>query len=113
MTTVTDDYSPIYQGDTGAPFDATFQHADGTSVSLTGATITMKMQGVSATESGTVITCAGTWTITSASTGEASYAYTSTDVGTVGLWAMYITITIAGKPIHADIKYLQILPIPA
>ncbi len=109
----TDDYSPIYQGDTGAPFNPVFTHiGDGTAVNLTGATISMKMQGVSAGESGTVITCTGTWTITDATNGKASYAYTSTDVATIGVWLMYITITIAGKPVHADTKTLTILAAP-
>lgn len=107
-----DDYSPVYQGDTGAPFNPVFTHLDGTAVNLTGAALTMKMQGVSAGESGTVIICTGTWTITDATNGKASYAYTSTDVATIGVWQMYITITIAGKPVHADTKPLTILAAP-
>lgn len=103
-----DDFSPIYQGDTGAPFNPVFTHLDGSPVSLSGATITMKMEN----HAGTIITCVGTWTITDAINGKASYAYTSTDVATVGVWLLYITITIAGKPVHADTKTLEILPAP-
>jgi hypothetical protein len=108
MATIIDDYSPIYVGDTGAPFSPTFQHADGTAVNLTGATITMEMVN---DDTGAVINCAGTWTIDSAPNGEAHYQYQSADVATAGLWKLYVTITVGGEPVHADMKKLQILPV--
>lgn len=111
MSTITDDFSPVSVGDTAAPFNPTFQYSDGTAVNLAGATITMKLQGISAGNSGTTTTCTGIWSITDAPNGKASYAYTSADVATAGLWNMFITITISGKPVHADTKILQILAV--
>lgn len=112
-----DDYSPIYQGDQGTPFAPQFLHADGSPVSLSGATITMKMQltdaiGPIVDVVGTVITCAGTWTIDDATNGKAHYQYQSADVASPGVWNLYITITISGVPVHADTKQLVILPAP-
>jgi hypothetical protein len=105
---VTDDYSPLYQGDTEVVFAPVFAHkADGSPFPLTGATISMKMQGTD----GTVKTCAGTWTIDDAANGKAHYAWQAADVNTAGTWQLYITITIGGLPVHGDVKILQILPI--
>lgn len=106
-----DDYSPIYVGDTGAPFNPVFVHRDGSLVDLTGATITMKM--VLQNHPTTIQVCSGTWTIaTPATSGQATYAYSTNDVATAGIWELYITITIGGKPIHADYKVLEILYAP-
>lgn len=112
-----DDFSPIYAGDTGAPFAPQFTNLAGVPINLIGASITMKMQLVSAIGPivdtvGTVIVCAGTWTIDDATNGKAHYGYTSADVASPGVWNMYITITIGGVPVHADTKQLVILPAP-
>lgn len=107
---VIDDYSPIAQGDTGAPFAPQFSHADGSAVNLTGATITMKVQ--LSTDLSQVKACLGTWTIDNAAGGLAHYQYQAADVNTVGVWNMYITITIGGLPLHADVKQITILPAP-
>lgn len=108
MTIIADDYSPVYCGDTGAPFDPVFVHKDGTAVDLTGATITMIMVDAE----GNTKTAAGTWIITNAANGQASYSYASTDVAVAGNWTLYITITINSKPVHADTKQLEILAAP-
>lgn len=106
-----DDFSPIYVGDTGAPFNPIFVHGDGSLVDLTGATITMKM--VLQNNPASIQVCSGTWTIaTPATSGQASYAYSAADVATTGIWELYITITINSKPIHADYKLLEILYAP-
>jgi len=116
MATQLDDLSQISVGATGAPFNPSFKTLDASGnvvpFPLVGCTISMKMQGVSASDSSTLIVCAGVWTITDAANGVASYAYTSTDVATAGVWTMYITITKGGKPVHADTKTLVILPAP-
>lgn len=110
MTIIADDFSPIYCGDTGAPFDPVFLRKDGSAEDLTGATITMIMEDAE----GNSKTAAGTWTITNAANGQASYSYASTDVNTAGNWTLYITITVGGKPLTADTKNLEIKvkPIP-
>jgi len=105
---VVDDYSPIYVGDTGIPFAPVFQHMDGSTFNLSGATVTMKMQD----QDGNLKTCNGTWTVDDAVNGKAHYTWQSADVSTAGVWNLYITITIAGSPVHADMKQLQILSAP-
>lgn len=110
MSTIQEDFSPIYQSDTGAAFAPQFLHADGTPVNLTGATISMKMQ--SQDTPATVITCTGTWTIDDAVNGKAHYAYAPTDVATVGMWILFVVVTIGGKPAHADSRLLEIKPAP-
>jgi hypothetical protein len=105
---VSDDYSPIFSGDTQAVFAPAFTHADGTAVNLTGAAISMKMQN---TNTGVVQVCSGGWAIDNATGGLAHYQWQTGDVSTVGIWTLYITITIGGLPAHADTKTLVILPI--
>ena len=106
---VADDFSPVYVGDTGVNFAPVFAHkVDGSAVNLSGATITMKMQN----EVGTVKTCSGTWTIDNASGGQAHYQWQAADVNTAGDWTLYITITIAGAPVHGDQKVIEILAAP-
>jgi hypothetical protein len=114
---IVDDDSPIYQGDTGAPFNPVFQTLDASGklvpYDLTGCTISMTLQGVFEPEDGVLIACSGVWTIVNATAGMASYAYSTNDVATPGTWQRYITITKAGKPIHADMKIFTILPVPS
>lgn len=108
MSLIVDDYSPISVGDTLIPYSPTFQHKDGSPVDLTGATFALKMQD----EGGNVKTCSGTWTIDDAPNGVAHYAWQSADVNSAGIWTMYVTITIGGKPVHADVKTLEIKAVP-
>ncbi len=105
---MTDDFSPVYVGDTQVVFAPTFQHKDGTAVNLTGATISMKMQDTA----GNTKTCAGTWTIDNASAGQAHYQWQAADVSAAGTWTLYITIAINSQPVHADPKTLLILAAP-
>jgi hypothetical protein len=103
----TDDYSPIYQNDTGAMFNPQFVRANGSYVNLTDATITMRMVNIN--DASDVHVAAGTWTIDSdPTTGKASYAYDASDVAVVGIRKLFISITVGGKPIHADVKLLEI-----
>jgi hypothetical protein len=104
-----DDFGPIYVGDTASPLAPQFLHKDGTAHDLSGATITMKMLLMGST---TTKTGAGTWTIDDATNGEAHYTYAAVDVDTPGNWELYIKITNASGPIHADPKILPILPVP-
>jgi hypothetical protein len=105
-----DDYSPIYAGDLGSPFSVQFLHKDETPVNLNGATISMKMQNQD--NPLTVNTCSGTWTIDNAINGQAHYQWQAADVATVGMWMLFIKITIGGLAVHADSKLLEILPAP-
>lgn len=109
-----DDYSPIYQNDTGNPFSIYVAHKNGY-MSILGAVITMKMRNIS---TGAIKTCAGSWTIDSNDNGKAYYQYQSGDVDTAGSWEMWVTITKNSLPVHVDDgtgnpKILVILPLPS
>lgn len=108
MTTIVDDYSPIAVGDVGATFAPVFQHKDGSTVSLAGATLSLRMQD----QYGDTKTGTGTWTIDDAVNGLAHYNYSSADVNQAGTWTLYTTITIAGLPLHGDPKLLVIYNVP-
>lgn len=103
-----DDFSPIRVGATGSPFAPQFLYGDGTPVNLSGATISMIMFDGYTAKAG-----AGTWTIDDATNGKAHYTYDTNDVAKDADWQLFITITIAGKPVYADVKNLLILPVPA
>lgn len=108
------DYSPVFQGDTGNAFSIYVAQVNGFK-SILGATITMHMQNVD--NPATIKACTGAWSIDSLDTGKASYTYQAGDVDTAGSWYMWITITIAGKPLHVDDGQgkpiiLIILPLP-
>lgn len=108
-----DDYSPTYVGDTAIPFAPQFWQWNSTTdayeaFDLSNYTLSMKMVCGPTTK-----TCAGTWTKTDASAGKASYAWQDTDVDTAGTWDLYITLTDgSSKPVHADVKKLEIKGIP-
>lgn len=106
---ITEDFSPVYVADYGAILAPQFTYADGTFVPLTGATISLKMQDI---DYGTIKTCSGTWTIDDATNGKAHYQYQAPDLDTAGMWKLFVTITIGGKPVHADERLLQIKPAP-
>lgn len=107
-TQIVDDYSPIYINDTGARLAPQFVDADGF-FDLSGATISMKMQNL---DTSAVIVCAGTWVIDDTLTGRAHYQYQAADVAVAGIWKLFVTITIGGRPIHADERLLEIKPAP-
>jgi len=109
-----DDYSPIFQNDTGNPFSIYVAHKNGF-MSILGATITMKLFNAA---TNVIKTCTGAWNIDSNDTGKASYTFQAGDVDTAGSWQIWITITKGGLPIHVDdgsgnAKILVILPLPS
>lgn len=118
MTTVIpiNDYSPVYQGDTGNPFVIYVAQLNGFK-SILGATITMVMQSVS--DPTIFKTCTGPWNVDPADSGKASYGFQAGDVDTADSWKMWIKIVLAsGKVIHPDDGkgspiVLVILPLPS
>lgn len=117
-TIIQENYSPVYQSDTSVPFLPVFQTTDeyGTTIPfpLTGMTISMKMGGPNGETGpdGSIKTCAGAWTILDAENGKAQYQWQAADVDTVGEWTLYITLTDGnGRPVHGDVKVLEILPV--
>lgn len=105
VTLPTEDYSPIYVGDTGAVYSAVFVDAINDAIPLVGATLSTRMTN----QYGTSKTWGGSWTIDDATNGLAHYNYQSGDVDTAGTWTVQTTITIGGKPQHTDTKQLVIL----
>jgi hypothetical protein len=111
VAAVHEDYTPIYQGDTGTPFAPVFQKIDPNSgnpvpVPLNGLTLSMKMKEQ---ETGEIKTCAAAWVIDNATAGQAHYPWQAGDVDTPGIWQVQITCTdSAGKPVHSDVKLLEI-----
>jgi len=111
-----DDFSPVFAGDTGNPLSILVVNKQDDAVSLSSATITMKMQNVD--DPNTIKTCNGTWTIDTVNTGRASYAYQAGDVDTPGNWFLWIKIVKSGKPLHPDDgagtpKILVVKPLPS
>ena len=104
-----DDFGPIYVGDTGSPLSPQFIHKDGTAFDLTAAIITMRMALMG---SSTVKDGSGAWTIDDETNGLAHYVYSAADVNTAGNWELYIKIVNSSGTIHADPKVLPILPVP-
>lgn len=111
MTTIYEDYSPIYVGDTGKPYAPVFQTinpntGDLEPVPLAGLTLSMKMKEQ---ETGVIKVCSGPWTIDDAAGGLAHYDWQAGDVDTAGIWLLQVLCTNgAGKVVHADVKYLEI-----
>lgn len=111
------DYSPVYQGDTGNAFIIQVLHLNGY-LSILGATITMVMQSVS--DPTIFHTCDPTkWTIDSLDNGRASYAYQTADVAIADSWKMWIKIVLSsGRVVHVDDGkgspiILVVLPLPS
>jgi hypothetical protein len=104
---VTDDFSPMYAGDTLNPFSPQFSYRDGSPVNLTNATITLVMVNSApySRQAGT-----GTWVIDNAAAGQAHYNWSSADVSTPGTWTIQVEIVVGGEPLHFDSKILQIDP---
>jgi hypothetical protein len=104
-----DDYSPVYRGDSGAILSAQFLYKDGTPVNLSGATISMEMQG---SNTDIVKVCSNTgaaaWTFDDAVNGRAHRRWQASDVDTVDIWRLFITITNSNGPVHADEKLLEV-----
>lgn len=102
MSTVipVNDYSPIFQGDTGNNLTIYVAHVNGFK-SILGSTITMVMQSVS--DPTIFQVCDPTkWTIDPLDNGKATYAYQTADVAVADSWYMWIKIVIGGNPIHVD-----------
>jgi len=104
---MSDDYSPVYVGDTQARFAPQFLHKDNTPVNLAGCTITMTMELYSNIAStvavGTSKACSGAWVIDDAANGKAHYQFQSADVNVSGVWNLWLVVTDSNSnPIHAD-----------
>ncbi len=102
--------SPIYQGDTGSPFAPTLLDDSGNSllVGLSNSAISMKWKNKL---TGAVQVCTGGWAIDNAATGACHYNLTPTDVATVGVFTVSITVQTAVGPRHLDPFEIEIMPV--
>jgi hypothetical protein len=115
LTLVSDNYSPVTEGDTLINFVPQFgQYVSGIlqPFDLTDLTITMKMQN--ANDTSIVQVGAGTWTIDNATQGQAHYVYGAADVAIPGIWNLFIKLTnsISGAFVHTFVKTLEIEAAP-
>ncbi len=102
--------SPIYQGDTGSPFAPILLDDSGNSllVGLASSAISMKWKNKL---TGAVQSCLGGWAIDNAATGACHYNLTASDVATVGVFIVYITVQTATGPRHMDPFEIEIMPV--
>jgi hypothetical protein len=102
--------SPLYQGDTGSPFAPTLLDDSGNSllVGLSNSAISMKWKN---RLTGAVQVCTGGWAIDNAATGACHYNLTPTDVATVGVFTVSITVQTAVGPRHLDPFDIEIMPV--
>jgi hypothetical protein len=85
--------SPWYSGATLPQWQVTLVDDAGDPLNLTGATLSLLIYN---TETGVETTGAGTWNITNASAGQATYAWSATDSAVPGKYALRIKATYAG-----------------
>ena len=108
MTLITtlpiEDYSPVSVGDTGAIFAPLFLDGANNTIDLTGATLSTRMSLGSTVKTWNSFY----WTIDDGPGGKAHYNYQATDVDTAGLWQVQTVITRSGKPLHTDVRFLEI-----
>lgn len=103
--------SPRYVGFTSPPYNVTLIDDNGNPINLTGVAgtaFTWTLQNI--TENIT-FRGSGTWTVTNAAAGQASYALTSADVATAGNCLVYVTVQLPSEssPREFDPDPLQIL----
>jgi len=108
MTLITtlpvESYSPVYVGDTGGLFAPLFLDDINNTIDLTGATLSTRMSLGSTVKTWNSFY----WTIDDGPGGKAHYNYQATDVDTAGLWQVQTVITRSGKPLHTDVRFLEI-----
>lgn len=80
-----------YVGDTFKTYDILAIDADGNSIDLTEASLSLKLDAISM---GSTLLGTGTWNITDPTSGVASYTWSENDLSTPGLYLLYTVITI-------------------
>jgi hypothetical protein len=97
--------SPMTQGSTLPALQVTFTSDAGTAIDLTNGTIALALVNL-ASNSSTAGT--GTWSVTNALQGKATYAWSLTDLATKGYYHVIITITWASGVMKFDPIPLEI-----
>jgi hypothetical protein len=104
---MSDDYTPIYVGDTGNALRATFTDSFGVPYNLARATFALSLVNLNTSEEAE-LTGTGSWTTVDAANGIAQYAWVSADVATPGIYGVQITVTFPGGPVTFQRKILEI-----
>lgn len=90
--------SPRYVGFIDPPYNVTLTDDTGAALNLTGCTSASFTLSFMSASSGIVKAGTGTWTIPSATTGQASYQYSAADVASAGTWLIYVTVKLPSEP---------------
>lgn len=97
--------SPWAVGQLLPVWTVTFTDDSGATLNLTGATLTLQIRNKS---SGAVTSGAGSFVVTSASTGLATYSPDAADVAAAGEYEVRGVATIGGKEVMTDWQYWEI-----
>jgi parallel beta-helix repeat protein len=90
--------TPRYIGFLDAPYAVTLTDDSGAAINLTGCSANSFSLTMINQNTGQFLTGVGVWTITNATTGQASYQYASADLASVGLWLHYVTVKLPAEP---------------
>ena len=94
--------SPWYTGQTLPALAITLLDDDNAPVNLTGATLALLIESESTTGSTNEPVGAGTWTITNATAGQATYAWAAADVATAGQYQLRVVVTLPNGTVKTD-----------
>ena len=91
--------SPFYVSQTLPIMALTLTDDTGAAINLTGATLSLTIHNTQTQED---VAGAGTWAITNATAGQATYTWASADTQTAGQFMLYVRITYSGGVAVAD-----------
>lgn len=104
--------TPRYVGFLDPPYNVTLTDDSGAAINLTGCTsnsftLTMLNPTTNQAQQGV-----GSWTVTNATGGQASYQWTTNDLATAGVWWVYTTVKLPAEPSlrEFDPELITILP---
>lgn len=100
--------SPMYVGQQNPAWTPTVLDDSGAAVNLTGATLALTIRNVA---TGVEVAGAGSFTIVNAATGQARYAWGTSDTAAPGSFLLKVKITgLPGGQLEADPVPWEILP---
>ena len=98
--------SPFYVSQTLPILALTLTDDTGAAINLTGATLSLTIHN---TQTGQDTAGAGTWDITSPTTGQATYAWAASDTEVAGQFTLYVKVAYSGGTAFADPISWQVL----
>jgi hypothetical protein len=91
--------SPMYVGQRLPTMTLTINKDTGSAQDLTGASLSSILHN---TNTGQDTAMTGTWTVTNATSGIATYAWTAADTATPGSYTIIVSAAIGGLPLTGD-----------